>query len=106
MLCDTEILGGQQTVGCAQYNTNLSSMPNYPEVRKSDKRATDLLFFLISATLSGQRVELDVENWRGDEVQSGLQALVEGLNLDESKEGLADRIANRLRERLKEKAYQ
>jgi len=41
-----------------------------------------------------------------DEVQSGLQALVEGLNLDESKEGLADRIANRLRERLKEKAYQ
>lgn len=38
-----------------------------------------------------------------DEVQSGLQALVEGLNLKESKEGLADRIANRLRERLKEK---
>ena len=38
-----------------------------------------------------------------DEVQSGLQALVEGLNLNESKEGLADRIANRLRERLKEK---
>ena len=38
-----------------------------------------------------------------DEVQSGLQALVEGLNLNESKEGLADRIANRLRERLQEK---
>lgn len=40
-----------------------------------------------------------------DEVQSCLQALVEGLNLNESKEGLADRIANRLRERLKEKAH-
>jgi len=40
-----------------------------------------------------------------DEVRSGLQALIEGLNLDESKEGLADRIANRLRDRLKEKAH-
>jgi len=40
-----------------------------------------------------------------DEVRSGLQALIEGLNLDEGKEGLADRIANRLRERLKEKAH-
>jgi molybdenum cofactor synthesis domain-containing protein len=40
-----------------------------------------------------------------DEVRSGLQALIEGLNLEETKEGLADRIANRLRERLKEKAH-
>jgi molybdopterin biosynthesis enzyme MoaB len=40
-----------------------------------------------------------------DEVQSGLQALVEGLDLNESKERLADRIADRLRERLKEKAH-
>lgn len=40
-----------------------------------------------------------------DEVHSGLEALVEGLSLDEGKEGLADRIANRLRDRLKEKAH-
>lgn len=40
-----------------------------------------------------------------DEVQSGLEALVEGLDREEGKEGLAERIANRLRERLKEKAH-
>jgi len=40
-----------------------------------------------------------------DEVRSGLQALIEGLNLGEGKGGLADRIATRLRDRMKEKAH-